>query len=233
LLQEPIPVAILSSDPIFGPCQVCWNGIGPFGHVSYRVVVAPSLESAYFKLAAGNKANQHQPYRYQILGYDGTMDSRRLIVAALSQKQVQLIIVTGQLAVALADPHSALVVKSGDRSSQTMRDLFNLQSSDIFVSYWRSAESIGRPAEVATASNIPEMFETLSRVPKPSFDAIFCSLPDDRAELFSQLDAASRCHIPVIFEGKSIPPPGSTGSFKNLAPEIRVDVDIDDDSDND
>jgi hypothetical protein len=232
LLQEPISAAILSSDPIFGPCQVRWNGIRPSGHTSYRGVLAPSLESAYLKLAAGNKANQRQPYRYQILGYDGTIDSRRIIVAALSQQQVQLIIVTGQPAIALAGAHSALVVISGDRSSHTMRDLFNLQSSGISVSYWRAAESIGRPPEVATVSTIPELLETVSHVAKPSFDAIFCSLPDDHAELFSQLDAASHCHVPVIFEGRAIAPPASTGAIKDMATEIRVDADFDDDSDN-
>ena len=163
LLREPISAAILSADKILGPCHVRWSGIQPAGQVSYLGVLAPSLTSAFLKLAEGNKTTQHQPYRYQLLGYDRTLDSRNVISAALSQRDTKVIVVTGQPTVVLSGAHSVLVVESGDRNGHLLKEWLNLKGSVVSVSYWRASDPKGRPPELAAAGNLLQLFAAIAK----------------------------------------------------------------------
>ena len=222
LLQNPIPPAILTTDPIFGPAQVRWNGIRPVGDVTYKLVVSTSVVTGFQKL---NKSPKGNPVHFStiIVGYDHTDESKRIISTALIQASATVIVVTGQPAIALSGAHSALVVLSADRDSHTVRDLFKLQDSGVSLAYWRPS---GNPLpELQDTETIRDVLTRVAKLTKPSFDAIFCPMPGSAHELFEQLNLAYNCHIPVIFEG-------NTGQIKYVpsSPQLlphQVDIRLD------
>jgi hypothetical protein len=207
VLHHPIPDDVLTTDLIFGPAQVRWNGIRPPGEVSYRAVVAPDLSAAFLKLVAGGKHTQNQPYRFQIIGYDQTRESRVVLSTAFSQPQVKIFVVTGQPAIALSGAQSALVVSLPGAAASTIRELFNDQESAATVSYWTPDSPIGRPPALQEANTLPELFAAVARTPNLPFNAIFCPLSRNTSSAFQQLDAAYACHVPVIFEVEGAEPP--------------------------
>ena len=219
LLVDPISEDILAEDSIFGPSQLQWSvATHTPAKATYRGYLAPTLEATYLKIV--NEGPDQSPCTHQIIGYNQSVETQRLILRALSFT-TQSIVVCGDPLGGVTYDHSSRILFAREHSDRHPPNwLIDTVHSLLF---WSSSDPADRPSDLQDCNDLRELVPQFSRhtVNDLKYDILFCDIPhsNDSQSLIDLFDLSADCRIPVVFcfskPSLSSPP---------HAPMIRVEI---------